>query len=336
VSRDLHDLRRYTRRHLYSAVHITVRGYEKRSGDDFSGTGTGFFIEAGTGLESFHLVTARHVLDPDHANPGSGLRQLESITVRGVRTHRHRDDTEFDFTFTPEHVAFHPDTDIDLAVVRVTPDGKDAANVFGVAMDKSDIIKPHAILADEVGVGTEIVMVGYPRLENGIGHRPLLVPGIVSSDLRYDADYGANTYPGRGICHSFSRGGMSGAPVLTAVLQSVTWDDEGPREPAVRLLGINTGHPKEKERPEALSLFVPATALAPLIGDDLDQLYQRIASSTADMAGIVDTTKLNRALQLPPRAAVPAEVAEPDYADDDLDDYADDMDQGANDEAGKA
>ena len=330
MSRDLHDLRRYTRRHLYSAVHITARGYDRANRKDFCGTGTGFFIEAGTRLESFHLVTARHVLDPDHADPGAGLRHLESITVRGVRTHRHQDDTEFEFTFTPEHVAFHPDDDIDLAVVHIEPDSKDAGSVFGVAMEKSDIIKPHVILADDVGVGTEIVMVGYPRLENGVGYRPLLVPGIVSSDLRYDADYGGNRYPGRGICHSFSRGGMSGAPVLTAVMQSVTWDDDGPREPAVRLLGINTGHPREKDRPEALSLFVPATALAPLIDDDLDQLYQRIASSTADMAGIVDTTKLNRALQLPRGTVDPSAAAaspQPDIDDDIEDDIDEDEDE---------
>jgi len=299
VARDLHDLRRFSRNHLYAAVHLQTRGLEKRSGTGFSGTGTGFFLKADRTDVGYYLVTARHVLDPGHAKePGSGLWKPDEVRVRGTRTSQRRADREFSFALPHDRAMFHPDPDIDLAVVLLEP-GELPDCVADVTFSMSDIIRPAAILGDEVGVGTEIAMVGYPRLETGVGYRPLLVPGIVSSDLRYDADYGGQVYPGRGICHSFSRGGMSGAPVLTTVKEGIDWEEEGPREPAVRILGINTGHPTEKERPEALSLFVPVTALMALVDDDMASLYDRIADKAAELAGVDDATDLNRALQLP-------------------------------------
>lgn len=309
MPRDLHDSRRYTRDHLYSAVHLKLDGIEKLSGKEFSGSGTGFFVHADRVGAGYYLVTARHVLDPGHAKePGSGLWQLESVTVRGAHTRFRGYDTEFEFSLPYDRAHFHPDPDIDLAVVFLAEEDV-PSEVFGVAFRTKDFIRPAAILSDDVGPGTEIVMAGYPRLENGVGYRPLLVPGIVSSDLRYDADYGGHQYPGRGICHSFSRGGMSGAPVLTTVVEGITWEDDGPREPAVQLLGVNTGHPLEKDRPEALSLFVPITALAALVDDDMEDLYQRIAERAADLAGVADISNLNRAL-LRPRGVGP--VAPPE------------------------
>jgi hypothetical protein len=53
------------------------------------------------------------------------------------------------------------------------------------------------------------------------------------------------------------------------------------------------------ERPEALSLFVPVTALAALVEDDMDVLYEIIAVRAAELAGMDDATDLNRALQHP-------------------------------------
>ena len=80
--------------------------------------------------------------------------------------------------------------------------------------------------------GEDVFIAGYPGLGKLGFERPLLVSGIVSSDPRYPATFVDETLPSSVLCHSFSWGGMSGAPVVgisSAIGES-------------KLFGVNAGH----------------------------------------------------------------------------------------------
>lgn len=263
--------RLYTRRHLYSALRLTATVVNKRSGQARQFTATGFLLSQRVSTKRrLWLVTNRHVLDPPF-NPERTGHMLESLRVEGtIVSSRGSEDRKVDFSLSSPGPVFPADPSIDVGMVALEFDGQ-TERLEPMAFSTTGLIGRAAIHDDDIGVGSEVVMAGYPTLDNGTSQRPLLVPGLVSSDLQHPAEYGGHTYEGRGLCHAFSRGGMSGAPVLTTVTRE-PWaaDDDALATSAVEILGINCGHPQEKRGPEALSLFVPAWTLDAMLAEQGD------------------------------------------------------------------
>jgi len=231
--------RPYTNQHLYTALRLTVETYDKATGAAGPrGHATGFVI---TGLNSpGYLVTNRHVLDPLFRGPrflryGLGSVRIESYSARSPDAPpRTIDLSEVDPIYLDNNA------DIDLAIIdlRTLPREASLPSVFRVI----DLVPTVDIRRDVVGAGSEVVIAGYPEVGGEVGARPVLVAGRISSDLRVPATFGSQTFTAHeGLCHAFSRGGMSGAPVLTAV-------DEGsgpvgtPEGTRVRVVGVNAGH----------------------------------------------------------------------------------------------
>jgi hypothetical protein len=263
----------YNRRHLYSALKLTATLVDKRNGTTRPpSTATGFALHVQGDPRRTLIVTNRHVLDPAYSGrPEHASCYIERLQISGRSVSRGQNDL-FEFTIDHPIPLLSKNYDHDVAAIDITDLDVPLA-VHGTAFDSGDLIPEFDAITDEVGPGTPIVMAGYPRLENGVGDRPILVPGQVASDLNYAAEYGGNVYPQRGLCHSFSRGGMSGSPVLAAVMWDKSWDGTDV-ERRVRLLGINVGHPTERNGVETLSLFVPAWALASILVDAGDQLAE--------------------------------------------------------------
>lgn len=275
----------YTRWHLYSALRLSVTAVDKGSGRARSFTATGFLLsQRASTKRRLWLVTNRHVLDPPF-DPKYASYMLEQVTVKGVVvSSRGSDDIPFEFSLSTPVSHFPTDTQVDVGMVALDNEAL-PASAAQMAFATTDLVGRSDIHDDLVGVGSEIVLAGYPALDNGTSERPVLVPGMVSSDLQHAAEYGGHVYRGRGMCHAFSRGGMSGAPVLTTITPE-GWPEinEPPEEPVVRVLGINCGHPREKHGPEALSLFVPSWTLDEMLAEhgDLPARLRTISARRRD------------------------------------------------------
>lgn len=260
--------RLYTRSHLYSALRLTATIVDMGTAQARSFMATGFLLSQRVSTHrQLWLVTNRHVLDPPF-DPERAGHTLETLHVEGASVStRGSEDRAINFKLTTPAALFPADPSVDVGMVGL--DFSDAGGrLERMAFSTTDLVGRKAIQDDLIGVGSEVVMAGYPTLDNGTSERPLLVPGLVSSDLQHPAEYGGNVYAGQGMCHAFSRGGMSGAPVLTTVTRE-PWSEDDNSSPtsAVEILGINCGHPQEKRGPEALSLFVPAWTLDEMLAD---------------------------------------------------------------------
>jgi hypothetical protein len=118
-----------------------------------------------------------------------------------------------------------------------------------------------------VTVGGRVVTPGYPGIGGEVAERLILVEGVISSDPRYPAALGNDTYPSEVLTHSFSWEGMSGSPVFSYVPKDPTWDDiENSNYEEALLAGVNAGHIKTSSGTAGvLTRFVRADALAELL-----------------------------------------------------------------------
>jgi hypothetical protein len=235
------------RRHLYCSAAITARFYDRATGRDLRPRhGTAFIVRAGQAARYF--VTNRHILND--APPAA----LERVELSG---HRQPDDQNADtvpwtYTHQTPEVFFHPDTDTDLALIRIPqpfdalvnpnfkhPERWSATADWSPAFFDMDWLASDTELR-KVLPGDQVFIAGYPGVvaTDGGGRSatkddsPIIVGGIVASDPRYPATFGDAVLNNAVLCHSFSWGGMSGAPVFGFSKDIGT----------TKLIGVNVGH----------------------------------------------------------------------------------------------
>lgn len=285
MSKDLphDDPRLYNLAHLYSALRLTCSVYDRATNHPVkTATATGFVVHDRERRELW-LVSNRHAFDPPFAEHEARPWAIGDIRIQGRAVTR-GEETPIDFSLENPHPVFHRDADVDLAMIKLEADG--VRGLHTVAYSTSEFVTRSEVLKDELGVGTSFVMPGYPSFQDVVGNSPILVPGLVSSDLRKDAEYGEAKYPGEGLCHAFSRAGMSGAPLLASVTR-YRWSAEDDPKRELKILGVNRGHIDEPPYGmSTLSLFIPSWHLNEMFADagnqsaaliqTLDKLSQKL------------------------------------------------------------
>jgi len=260
-------------RHLYSALRLTVRTYERDgSTSKTAGLGTGFAIRGdllGTSHKGY-LVTNRHVLDPNFREMTG--RQVDQVTVEGHRQGSSPLGEPDDMRFTIKQPEVHfPDRNPDGSWADVALIDLDTAEVSEGSADVTRLPTPR--LAGfrnfpRLSVGAQVLIPGYPGIDQVVAHRPILVSGTVASDPRFDAEIGAEKFIESVLCHSFSWAGMSGSPVFAMLPKQVrTWGDvESGNSRELYLVGVNAGHITIGGSAEgALTYFVKSTVLIALL-----------------------------------------------------------------------
>jgi Trypsin-like peptidase domain len=264
---------------LYRALRLDVERYDKSSGKTItSGHGTGFLIDAELG-ERFErarfLVTNRHVMDPGFGPEGKPTQGQGDLTVSGHMQRRHYDrlprPKSIKVIITEPVPIFPSKPNIDLAMVRFDRASMQVVDGSGRfdRFSEEDIASPWVYADGDVHAGTQILMAGYPSFGGqSDAIRPILVEGIVSSDPRFPAELEGVRYPRSALCHAFSRAGMSGAPVLAAVLKKPQGKDALP-EFQLNVIGVNAGHLRTAGSSEGvISHFVTSIALLEMLADE--------------------------------------------------------------------
>lgn len=221
---------------IYASMRVIVEQYDRRTGASVSGgDGTGFVL-FNSEVQRNYLVTNRHLVDPRFR--GEVAFAVDTVQLRG---HYQPNDPSalpepFHGQIDSPNFAFHPDETVDLALVSGPVSwlqGDSATPGLGrMSRFDVDMLARPSEVAEYLAAGEVIYTAGYPSVAGEVADRPLLVQGIVSSDPRFPAAIGANTLPHSVLCHSFSWGGMSGAPVV-APLPALTQS---------RIVGVNAGH----------------------------------------------------------------------------------------------
>ncbi|MCX4598285.1 serine protease [Streptomyces sp. NBC_01549] len=259
---------------LYSAVRLTVRFSEYGATRPGAGIGTGFIVRAGDGRDDAqYLVTNRHVVDPNYTKKRGW--ELSEVRIHGYfqKTREPQSSPVWqEAVLRAPVVHTSPAWHVDLAVLPLgTGDGLEV--VAGSGRFNS---LPVQILANrqdfsrgEVTVGRQVLMPGYPGINETVAKRPILVGGVIATDPRFPAAVGADEYPDEVLCHAFSWNGMSGSPVLCMVPRPTTWDDFGSGGSSLRavLAGVNAGHiePRSDAAAGVISRFVRGDVLAGLL-----------------------------------------------------------------------
>jgi hypothetical protein len=244
---------------IYVAIRVTVEQYDRGTGQTLAGgSATGFtlFNEASA---TNYLVTNRHVVDPlFRGEPSKGVG---GVRLRGYYQPNDNavDPRSFDGVVAQPQFTFHPDESIDLAVVSgdvCWAEGASSPTGLGSMSRLHFSMLPNTRESRMLSAGEAIAMIGYPQIGGETGSRPILVSGIVASDPRFGAEVGAEALAHSVLCHSFSWGGMSGAPVVAHL--------EGVNE--TRLVGVNAGHiGMQGVTGGVLSHFVPVRLLLELL-----------------------------------------------------------------------
>lgn len=257
--------------HLYRALRLTVENYNHEN-NTATGHGTGFIVRSHTAhisprFGAHFLITNRHVVDRSYpiTDPGRWpTSNIASIQIDGyfqAPRDPHAALERTSLTIGDPEPVYPTSEDIDVAVFRLSDvKGRSIAQTFN-SFDIALLQGYHEIMDGEIQVGSSLLMPGYPSLAEKISDRPTLVGGWIASDPRYSASMLGKDRPRRVLGHSFSRAGMSGAPVLGLLPRKDdhwTGDPEGAR---VTLLGINTGHIRIEGDPSVISEFMPAPAI---------------------------------------------------------------------------
>lgn len=255
------------REHLYSAASICVRFFNRADGSNLkSRYGTAFMVERG---KDRYFVTNRHLLDYNY-NPREASDVIYSAAIASVAIRGYTPQTfgTEPWTYSQEtpRVIFHPEDSTDLAVIAVPdepPTSSDSWKIPNVDCGMRWIPINFGLdwLASGPDLqlltpGDQIFIAGYPSHEGVQSERPLIVSGIVASDPQYPAMFGPTRLRDAVFCHSFSWGGMSGAPVFgfSAEMEKV------------RIVGINGGHIESNDvSGGVISHFVRSSALIELL-----------------------------------------------------------------------
>lgn len=260
-----------SRVHLYAGAAITAHLYDRATGKSLTPRhGTVFVMKGRFGL---YFVTNRHVLEGGKTPTG-----LDSIEISGYRQPTEdlgAPPVPWRYSHKVPEVVFHPDPNTDLALIphptysprfgnpAESPECWSASapwspNSFGLEWLASEaelqLLQP----------GDQVFIAGYPGVaytgasgrSANKDDRPIIVSGIVASDSRYPATFGDATLHNAVLCHSFSWGGMSGAPVI-GFSQSIG---------ATMILGVNAGHIRgQGPAGGVISHFVRSSALIDLL-----------------------------------------------------------------------
>lgn len=278
-------------RHLYAARRLRSTFYDRRTGKTVTaGLATGFVVgpdNYGTNQKGY-LVTNRHVVDPSFRTPKNQFLTCESLHVSGyfqdVQSAGMLPVWQELTLDNPSPV--YASNNVDLAVIDLnvassaSPMGQARMNWFGIGT----LAGPHAYDLGEVTVGNNVVMPGYPALDGVSAERPILVGGVIASDPRFDGTVGGNSYPESVLCHAFSWGGMSGAPVL-AFVPMHTWGEMEGKRLQLALIGINSGHiASSGSSSGVLSHFVKSLALLQILVHLGESQAQKILAATKPSA----------------------------------------------------
>jgi hypothetical protein len=271
-------------RHLYAALRLRVHTYERDGSDSKTvGSGTGFVVSREPfdrkvrlmNKDAGFLVTNRHVLDPDYVDFTG--RKLDKVTVSGFDqpTFKGKMDaasaTAVEFTVKSPQPRFPSGAGAaDIAVIDLKE-----ADIPGGCPELTELSNLHLANTNDFNngglhVGGQVLIPGYPGIDQATAARPILVSGTVASDPREAAEIGSQSFPGCVLCHSFSWSGMSGSPVFAFLPKfPLTWNDmEHGHAGKLSLVGVNRGHLRIGGTAEgALTYFVKSSLLAPLLRD---------------------------------------------------------------------
>lgn len=271
-------------RHLYAALRLSVHTYERDGSDSKTvGSGTGFVVSRSpisrkmrvTDNDAGYLVTNRHVFDPDYA--GFTGRKLDKVTVSGFVQPTLKgkivaaNAKPVEFTIRSPQPSFPTGAgNADIAVIDL-----EAADIPGGCPELTELSNLRLASANDFNngglhVGAQVLIPGYPSIDQATAARPILVSGTVASDPREAAEIGSQSFSGCVLCHSFSWGGMSGSPVFAFLPKyPLSWGDvEHGHTGELALVGVNRGHLKIGGTAEGtLTYFVKSSLLAPLLRD---------------------------------------------------------------------
>lgn len=270
--------------HLYSALRLQVTMQEAHK--EVLAHATGFIVSSPSG--NHFLVTNRHVVDPSFSEERPE-RKLKSIKFYGYFQNPRNPAADpvltslivSDSDLVPVYPYERNERDIDIAVIKLPEhekiSGKFNCFELGLLASRND-------LADfQVHVSSPVIVPGYPGSDSKFSDRPIMVSGSIASDPRFSSAMQGHKYPYKVLCHSFSREGMSGAPVLGLAPPEVSWlgNQLGSR---VALLGINTGHSKIDNEPSVMTQFHPA----PMILSTIAKAGDESAASFLLMDGSIE------------------------------------------------
>lgn len=275
--------------HLYSALRVSTTTRDRYNEyTTAQGSGTGFVVSTGEGR---YLVTNRHVIEPKFAEKNRVkyfTHELESVSLFGyyqlARDHR-EEPIRIEMPVPDPVPYFSQDEEIDLAVVPL-PAAIPSTRIN--SLSTSVFATPRQVSEGLIYTGGPLLMPGYPGSGGSTSERPILVSGSIASDPRYSAALGGKDFPNRVLCHSFSREGMSGAPVFGILPPTTDWTGE-PVGEQLALLGVNTGHIDMTDEPSVLSLFVPAPAIVALIARTGDKAASDLLGWQSPAPGLAPT-----------------------------------------------
>lgn len=227
-------------RQLYSACKVTATHHYPVDGTEIKdpSKATGFLVEFPTGDSRIGLVTNRHVVDLTfYDNPEDIGTVVKLIKVHWWQSNILR----LEHTIANPKPLYHPDPLIDVAVIPITSTPETRIDVVGemygdlgkFMAENSDenIAFEHAIcwedlenceeLWPQLEPGEFVAFPGYPVWHDHSQLRPVMRPGMISSDPQtdYRSDEGAPTK--RDSSHqllfdAYSTEGNSGSPVYVA------------------------------------------------------------------------------------------------------------------------
>lgn len=269
---------------LYCAVRLTVYWNEYGSLRDGATIGTGFIVRVHKGRGAGqYLVTNRHVVDANYEKRRGW--ELSHIRITGYsQSGRDLQSApvwqEAVLTSPTVHTAsaWH----VDLAVLPLGDTGRlevVSGNGRFNALPVACLALQREFDSGDVTVGRQVLMPGYPGINDQAAQRPILVGGVIATDPRFPAELGPDVYEDEVLCHAFSWKGMSGSPVLCMVPRPTTWGDleSGMSSMTAVLAGVNAGHiePRSDAAAGAISRFVRGDVLADLlrqVGVDIFEL----------------------------------------------------------------
>lgn len=254
-------------RYLYSVHHLSCT-FANTAGAQLTCAGTGFWVPNAASKPS--LVTNRHVLDLEYADPkyaGYTLQQLvvsgkaadtlgqPNIDQRWVVNH-----SNVKYSSTPENEIACL---IDPAVATI--DG--SSNTTIEYWIGRDLIATTDDFDSQISACDFVAFTGFPEWHDKQQNRPILRTGAVSSDPRYDYSWSSD-YVGQCITYeAFSYGGSSGSPVFAV--------QKGPKPGAgisfpgfrdLKLIGINAGHlPAAKDTHSGISYMYKGPAILDIV-----------------------------------------------------------------------
>lgn len=238
---------------IYRAVRVKTVFAEPNK--EVNGLGTGFFVKTKRGL---HLVTNRHVVDPNYEKRRDQELKSVSVTIFSKDETTQRPDHSMELKFPDCDFNFAQDYRNDVAVLHTK----------GVSFDLGDMHKfkgvgGHTVNVDELATrddfekimpGDFLSFVGYPEWATA---RPILRSGCIASDPRYNDEYQRKSGDVV-LFEGFSSAGGSGSPVFSHRRSVHVFVGEGglmryqyrqnnpPRGPL--LIGVNAGHIIDKSQ----------------------------------------------------------------------------------------